>query len=258
MRSFIFRAAYWATSIFFAITAAPLLLIPGRKPVMVWILAYTRVMQFWMRWIAGIKISVCGKERLPDGPCIIAAKHQSWGDGIVMFSQFHDLAFVTGDHLEKLPLLGGILRKMGAIVVDNCGGAYARARLVDTELKKAQKQNRRILIYPEGHLAPVGERYRYRRGVFHMYSAYGCAAAPVATNLGRFWPQQSWRLTPGEAIIEFLDPIPPGLEKEEFMARLETAIEKRSLELIGEQVDGALPPPLPDPVPEKKIRQRTA
>ncbi|MEZ5921017.1 MAG: 1-acyl-sn-glycerol-3-phosphate acyltransferase [Parvularculaceae bacterium] len=258
MRAFLFRTAYWATSIFFAITAAPLLLIPSRKPVMAWILAYTRVIQFWMRWIAGVKISVRGKERLPDGPCIIAAKHQSWGDGIVMFSQFYDLAFVTGDHLEKFPLLGGILRKMGAIVVNNCGGAYARARLVDTDLKKAQKQNRRILIYPEGHLAPVGERYRYRRGVFHMYSAYGCAAAPVATNLGRFWPQQSWRLTPGEAIIEFLDPIPPGLAKEEFMARLEAAIEKRSLELIGEQVDGALPPPLPDPLPEKKIRERTA
>jgi len=255
MRSILFQIAYWLTSVFFALGAAPLILIPSRKPLMLWILAYTRLMQFWMRIIAGVKISVIGKERLPDGPCIIAAKHQSWGDGIVMFSQFYDLAFVTGDHLEKFPLLGGILRKMGAIVVDNCGGAYARARLVDDELEKAARVGRRILIYPEGHLAPVGERYRYKKGVYHMYSAYGCPAVPVATNLGRCWPQQDWRLTPGEAVIEFLDPIPPGLDKENFMARLEETIERRSLELIGRAPPATLAPALPDPKPSKKAAE---
>jgi 1-acyl-sn-glycerol-3-phosphate acyltransferase len=136
---------------------------------------------------------------------------------------------------------------MGAIVVDNCGGAYARARLVDDELKEAQSQGRRVLIYPEGHLAPVGERYRYKRGVFHMYAAYNCPAVPVATNLGALWPQQDWRLRPGEAVIEFLDPIEPGLDKEIFMARLEETIERRSLELIGRQAPEVLHPPLPDP-----------
>jgi len=251
MRSIMFQIAYWITSIFFAVTAAPMLLVPSRGPTVAWIRLYTRTMTFWMRAIAGVKVTVRGRERLPQGPCIIAAKHQSWGDGIVMLSELSDLAFVTGDHLEKFPLLGGILRKMGAIIVDNCGGAYARARLVDEELKKAQALSRRILIYPEGHLAPVGERYRYRRGVYHMYAAYGCPATPVATNLGLYWPQQSWRLTPGEAVIEFLDPIPPGLEKEEFMARLEAAIEKRSLELLGELAPATLSPPLPDPQPAR-------
>lgn len=248
MRNILFQAAYWATSAFFALTSVPLLLIPSRRPTVAWIRLYARTMTFFMRTIAGVRIAVRGRERLPEGPCIIAAKHQSWGDGFAMMAALPDVAFVTGDHLEKFPLLGGILRKLGAIVVDNCGGAYARARLVDVELKRAQEENRRILIYPEGHLAPVGERYRYRRGVYHMYAAYGRPAVPVATNLGLYWPQQSWRLTPGEAVIEFLDPIPPGLEKEEFMARLEAAVEKRSLELVG-RAASSLPAPLPDPHP---------
>lgn len=249
LRSFLFQAAYWLTSIFFAVGAVPLLLIPSRKPLMLWILGYTRTMCFFMRAVAGVRIRVAGKEKLPAGPCIIAAKHQSWGDGFVMFSQFHDLAFVTGDHLENFPLVGGILKKMGAIVVDNCGGAYARSRLVDEDLKKAQRQNRRILIYPEGHLAPVGRQYRYKKGVYHMYEAYGCAVAPVATNLGLRWPQQRWRLTPGEATIEFLDPIEPGLDKETFMARLEAAIEARSIELLGEEkpLGADIGAVLPDP-----------
>ncbi len=232
MRDFLFKIAYWVTSIFFAILAMPLAILPNRKPMMLWILGYTRLMCFWMKTIIGIKIIVKGREKVPDGPCIIAAKHQSWGDGIIMFSQFYDLAFVTGDHLEKMPLLGTILRKMGAIVVDNCGGAYARAKLVDTQMVKARDDGRRILIYPEGHLSKVGQQHRYRKGVYHMYEAYQRPAIPVATNLGLRWPSGSWKFSAGEAVIEFLDPIEPGLDKEAFMERLEHVIEKRSIELL--------------------------
>lgn len=248
-RNIAFQAAYWITSVICVLGAVPLMLIPSRRPIMFWILAYTNTMCFWMRWIVGVRIIVRGREKVPDGPCIIAAKHQSWGDGFAMFSQFHDLAFVTGDHLEKFPLVGGILRKMGAIVVDNCGGAFARARLVDEELNKAKALNRRILIYPEGHLSPVGQQYRYKKGVYHMYQSYGCAAVPVATNLGLRWPQQSWRLTPGDAVIEFLEPIAPGLDKNTFMARLESAIEDRSIALLddtlleGVEIGAILPDP---------------
>ncbi|WP_411819754.1 lysophospholipid acyltransferase family protein [Hyphococcus formosus] len=235
IRAVMFRMFYWVTSVFYVLGAIPLLILPGRGPIMTWIQTYTRTMWFLMHRVGGVEVTVKGKEKLPNGPAIIAAKHQSWGDGFIMFSAVDDLAFVTGDHLEKFPFLGGLLRKMGAIVVDNCGGAYARARLVDDELKKAQSENRRILIYPEGHLAPIGQQYRYKRGVFHMYSAYGCPVVPVATNLGLRWPQQHWRLRPGKAVVEFLDPIEPGLDKESFMSRLEKTIEARSIALLGDE-----------------------
>ena len=234
IRNQLFRILYWVTSIFFALFAMFLVILPNRKPMMGWIRLYTAMMVFWMRIIAGIKVTVQGRENIPDGPSIIAAKHQSWGDGIVMFSQFFDLAFVTGDHLEKLPLLGKILRKMGAIIVDNCGGAYARKKLVDTELAKARSDNRRILIYPEGHLSKVGYHHRYRKGVFHMYKNYNCPVVPVATNLGLRWPENTWNLTKGEAVIEFLPPIAPGMEKEAFMEKLQDQIETRSISLLPE------------------------
>ncbi|GGD12819.1 lysophospholipid acyltransferase family protein [Aquisalinus flavus] len=232
MRSILFQLAYWLTSIFFALFAVPLLLVPHRGPLMLWILLYTRTMCFWMEHVAGIRIEVTGRERLPDGPCIIAAKHQSWGDGFIMFSQFHDLAFVTGDHLEKFPLVGGILKKMGAIVVNNCGGPAERGRLLDTAMKQAREDGRRILIYPEGHLSKIGERHRYRKGVYHMYRDYDVPVVPVATNLGLCWPQQSGKVTPGIASVEFLEPIAPGMAKDDFMLLLESRIETRSLELL--------------------------
>ena len=78
IRSIVFQLAYWVTSIFYVLGALPLMLLPSRRPVMIWILGYTKTMCFWMRWIAGIKITIRGREKVPAGPSIIAAKHQSW------------------------------------------------------------------------------------------------------------------------------------------------------------------------------------
>jgi 1-acyl-sn-glycerol-3-phosphate acyltransferase len=137
-----------------------------------------------------------GKDRLPEGAFIIAAKHQSWGDGFSVYDQFDDLAFVTGDHLEKFPLLGTVLQKLGAIVVNNCGGHEARKALAQSAAI-AHQQGRKILIYPEGNLAKVGEKFRYRSGVWHMYRDFDMPVVPLATNLGLFWPQEDFRKNPG-------------------------------------------------------------
>jgi 1-acyl-sn-glycerol-3-phosphate acyltransferase len=150
-----------------------------------------------------------------------------------MFSQFDDVAFVTGDHLERFPLMKQVLAKFGAIVVDNCGGPEARKALTQSAAQ-AHAEGRKILIYPEGHLAPVGVKFRYRTGVYYMARDFGLPVVPVASNLGVFWQQEDWTKTPGTAVLEFLEPIPPGLDKDEFMARLEAAVEDRTAELVAE------------------------
>lgn len=234
MRQLPFTLAYLAISVFHVLAAAFACLLPGRAPVQ-WVVArYTRRMVDAMRTFAGIKLEVRGRERLPkSGAYILAPKHQSWGDGFCIYSQFDDLAFVTGDHLENLPLFKGILSKFGAIVVDNCGGPEARAAL-SASAAQAHAAGRKILIYPEGHLAPVGMRFRYRSGVFHMAEDFAMPVVPVATNLGVFWPEKDNDKRSGMAVLEFLDPIPPGLGKDEFMARLEHAVETRTAELVAE------------------------
>lgn len=232
MRSLAFNLLFYIVSAAFAIVCTPLAFLPGRRPLMTGLGAYTRTISFLMRHVAGIKVSVVGKDRLPDGPVIIAAKHQSYGDGIVMFSEFRDLAFVTGDHLEKYPLLGGILKKAGAIVVNNCGGPEARNALTDAS-SAAKRDGRHILIYPEGHLSKVGEQHRYRSGVYHMYKDFDMPVVPVATNLGECWPRQDWTKHAGGATVEFLAPIYPGKDKAAFMEELERVIETRSRALSG-------------------------
>lgn len=145
-----FAIAYWCLSIAYSLMALILTLFPGRKPVQWIIRRYTRRMVQAMRIFAGIRLDVRGREHIPDQPVIFACKHHSWGDGFCIYSQFDDLAFVTGDHLEKFPLMSTLLAKLGAIGVNNCGGIEACKALANHSAEAA-RDGRNILIYPEGH-----------------------------------------------------------------------------------------------------------
>ncbi len=257
MRSFAFAVAYWSLSIAYTLAAVVAALLPGRKATGWIIRRYVRRMVQAMRLLAGIHIRYRGEERLPRGAFILAAKHQSWGDGFSVYDRFEDLAFVTGDHLEKFPLMATVLRKLGAIVVNNCGGREARDAL-KSRAADAHRDGRRILIYPEGNLARVGEKFRYRSGVWHMYRDFDMPVVPVATNLGLFWPQEAFEKRPGTATLEFLEPIPTGLPKDEFLARLETAIESKTAELVAEATGQPVTPAVQVPTPDEVARAAMA
>lgn len=232
VRSFFFAIAYWSLSVTYGLAAALSAALPGRAATQWFIRRYVRRMVQAMRALAGIRIEVRGREHLPEGAFIVASKHQSWGDGFATYDQFEDLAFVTGDHLEKMPLLGPVLKKLGAIVVNSCGGHEARAALKE-RAADAHREGRRILIFPEGALAPVGTKYRYRSGVWHMARDFGLPVVPLATNLGLFWPPRGAK-RPGTATLEFLPALIAGEDKDAFLARLETVIEDKTLQLVSE------------------------
>jgi 1-acyl-sn-glycerol-3-phosphate acyltransferase len=232
MRAFIFAVGFWWVSFWYVVLAAVLALAPGRHGVRWAVKRYSKRMVQLMKLI-GIKPEVRGRERLPPAPFILAPKHSSYGDGFLMYVQFDDVAFVTGDHLERFPLVPKVLEKLGAIVIDNCGGPEARKDLA-ASFAKAAEDKRIVLIYPEGHLTKVGEHKRIRSGVWHMQEASQWPVVPVATNLGLRWQEQDFSKYPGPAVIEFLDPIPPGLGKDEMVARLGEAIRTNTDRLIEE------------------------
>jgi 1-acyl-sn-glycerol-3-phosphate acyltransferase len=234
MRGYFFTVTYYLLSVVYVLFSLPFLVLPGRGPVSLIVRSYTRAMNLNLRFIGGISKEVRGRDKLPEGAFVLAAKHQSWGDGYLIYPEVKNLAFVTGDHLEKFPLVGGILRKLGAIVIDTCGGGDRKAESLREGMETARQEGRRVLIYPEGHLAPIDHHFRYKPGVWHMAEAMGVPVVPVATNIGLFWKQQETRKTPGRAVIEFLEPIPPGLPKDEFLARLTNAVETRTAELVAE------------------------
>ena len=234
MRGIAFTFVYYLLSVIYVLISLPFLIFPGRRPISAIIRSYTRAMNLNLHFIAGIRRDVRGKTNLPDGPFVIAAKHQSWGDGFLIYPEVRNLAFVTGDHLEKIPLVGGILRKLGAIIIDTCGGGEKKATSLRDGMEIARQEGRRVLIYPEGHLAPIGYHFRYKPGVWHMAKAMNVPVVPVATNIGLFWRQQETKKTPGMATIEFLPTIPSDLPKEDFLQRLTDTIEHATAELVAE------------------------
>ncbi len=240
MRAYLFSAAYWALSVIYVLLALPFLALPGNGAVQTIIRSYTRAMNLALKYLAGISKQVRGRDNLPEGAFILAAKHQSWGDGFMIYPEIRNLAFVTGDHLEKLPLVKGILRKLGAIVIDTCGGGERKAASLAKGMRRAAEEGRHVLIYPEGHLAPIDHHFRYKPGVWHMARAMQAPVVPVATNLGVFWAQEAFEKQPGTAVIEFLEPIPYDLPKDEFLARLTHAVETRTSQLVAE-ARGAMP-----------------
>ena len=256
MRSLIFNVVYGALSIFYTLWAAISALRPGRGAVRRVVSRYVRAMVWAMRDVAGIRIEVRGRERLPPAPFILAPKHASYGDGFSIYAEFDDLAFVTGDHLERFPLFKTVLKKLGAIVVDNCGGPEARQALARSAAD-AHRESRIILIYPEGHLAPVGVKFRYRTGVYYMARAFNVPVVPVASSLGLFWSQEDWTKHPGTAVLEFLEPIAPTLDKDDFMQRLEAAVEDRTAELIAEAKGAAVVPAVLG-MPKDELRRQAA
>ena len=232
MRSTIFNILYWTISGVYGVLCAILALIPGKFFLMHGVRSYCRLTVLMMRVICGIKVEVRG-QRPKNQAVIIAAKHQSWGDGIVMLAKTGNVNFVVGDHMLKYPLIGWVLKRAGAIVVNNQGGRKAIESLYDG-ISRSQSEARPILIYPEGHLTPVGTGKPYRKGVYRLATRLDRPVVPVATNLGCFWAQQKWAKTPGTAVIEFLEPISPKLDGASFMATLETTVEARSRQLEEE------------------------
>ena len=241
MRSLIFNIFFAVVTIIYAIVCALLSLLPWRNPMMASLRRYTRLMVWGMRNIAGMKVNVTGHEHIPEGAAIIAAKHQSYGDGFVAFAQFQDLSFVTGDAIAKHPFVGRILYKMNAVVINNCGGEDQRKKMSESAAV-VREQGRKILIYPEGHLSKIGTQHRYRKGVYHLYKDFNCPVVPLASNLGQRWNQNDWTKHKGRADLEFLPPIMPGLGKDEFMEQLEYMIESRSIALLDMDDLGALNP----------------
>jgi len=231
IRSALFEIAYWLVTISFAIFCALLAALPGKRPLSFGLFTYGRAMAFIMRVLAGIRIDMRGTRHLSRTPAVIAAKHQSWGDGFVMLATVRPLAFVAGDHLMKFPLIGFILKKAGAVVLSNQGGEAARARM-SASMEALKRDKRHILIYPEGHLAAPGKQHPYRKGVYHLARELGRPVLPVATSLGLAWDRQSFIKHPRRVSVEFLEPIHPGEDKDAFMRQLEDIIEGRTAELI--------------------------
>jgi 1-acyl-sn-glycerol-3-phosphate acyltransferase len=233
LRSLFFNVGWYAGSAVIAILGAPILLLP-RRAVVAWSRFWIRFVLWWLRLTVGLTHRVSGRENLPPGPCIIASKHQSSWETMAYTVLFDDAAIVLKRELVWIPIVGWAMARAGNITVARGDGSRALRGLV-RQAQARIEAGRSILIFPEGTRVAVGAERPYQVGVAALYRQLDVPVVPVALNSGLFWPRRKFVKRPGAVSMEILQPIPPGLKRDEFMKVLRERIEGATTRLVGQQ-----------------------
>jgi 1-acyl-sn-glycerol-3-phosphate acyltransferase len=231
-RSLVFNALFYLNTVVWLILALPTFFMPYTA--ILWVAkTWGRINLVLLRVVVGLRYEIRGREKIPPGPLIVAAKHQSAWETIALMPLFDNPVFIVKRELMWIPLFGWFMRKGRMVPVDRSAGLralnamIARAR---TELAKG----RQLIIFPEGTRRPAGAEPSYKPGVALLYVKAGVPCLPLALNSGLFWPRRSIMRRPGTVVVEILDPIAPGMGREAFFDRLESAIEGATKKLIKE------------------------
>jgi 1-acyl-sn-glycerol-3-phosphate acyltransferase len=193
--------------------------------------SYCRWVVFSLRVLCGLKSEVRGTP--PTGECVIAAKHQSFLDIILIFHAVPAGKFIMKRELMYAPFLGQYALKIGCVPV-NRGKRGAAITKMKADVAKGTAEPGQLIIYPQGTRVAPGVSRPYKVGTGLLYEQLGQPCYPVATNVGVFWPKRGILRHPGLAVVEFLPPIAPGLAIPEFMKRLESEVETHSDRLMAE------------------------
>lgn len=200
-----------------------------------WALRVMHVYCAWVRWTAGWMIGLKTEIRgnVPQEAVLIAAKHQSFLDILLIFGALPRGRFVMKKELVKVPVLGWYALRVGCIPVDRGKRGQAIEAMV-AAARDTQHPDGQLIIFSQGTRVAPGNYAPYKVGTGILYDRLAMPCVPVSVNVGVFWPKRSMYRTPGVAVVEFMDPIPPGLPMRAFMERLETDIEGGSNRLMAE------------------------
>lgn len=229
LRAVAFQVAFWIWSAVINLAWLPSLLMSPSATVRgqtIW----AKGVMVLLRVLVGIRYELRGRDNIPAGPVLIAAKHQSAWDTMIFHIIAHDPAIVMKAELLKIPIYGWYCRHSRMIPIDRDTGSKAIRAMVDAA-KAAAAEARPIIIFPQGTRVAPGAEAPYLPGIAALYRQLGIPVVPVALNSGVFWPRHSIRRKPGTIVLEYLPIIEPGLNRREFMARLEAAIEPASAHL---------------------------
>ena len=218
-----------------SILIAPLSFILPRT-VIFWLIRFQSIHALInLKYLVNLEVEFRGTENIPKfRKYLIASKHQSLAEGMFLNYAIEKPSIVAKRELLYIPIVGLCFKKANFIYVNRTKGETPIETLVRTSKQSMEKDPRPLLIFPEGTRTPIGEKKPYKYGITALYKGLNVPCLPVAVNTGYFWPRRKFLRYPGKMIIEFLKPIEPGLEAEDFSKILEQTIEKRSHELLLE------------------------
>lgn len=226
LRSALFLIWFFVITIILSLLFLPVLAAPRRATV--WLARLWSRWTFWgLKVIAGIGFEIRGAP--PRGPVLVASKHMSMWDTLALYLALYEPAIVLKRELLRIPFYGWFLAKAAAIPIDRGAGSRALRKMSEAA-HRVLAQGRPILIFPEGTRKRPGAAPDYKPGVAGLYGMLDVACVPVALNSGVYWT--GFLKRPGIIVLQFLEPIPPGLKRDAFMALLQDRIESATTALL--------------------------
>ena len=201
--------------------------------------------RFWLRTsmllaraILGVKFSIKGQDKMPQGAVIIAMKHQSIWDALIPGLIFDNPGYVLKEELLKIPLFGALLKKWPIIALQRSASTKALRYMMEKTQELLASRQPQLVIFPEGTRRLPGAEPDYKRGILSIYEASGVPIVPVALNSGLFWGRGFLDFRPGTIELEILPPIEAGLPKAQAFDLMVEAIETRSQALSAPYLTG--------------------
>ena len=184
-----------------------------------------------LKLVCGITYKIKNKSNLLNFQGkIIASKHQSTFETLLLFYLIPKAIFIHKKELFFIPIFGLYLKKFNMIAIDRSRGLEA-LKLSISKSKERVNRGFSLIIFPEGTRKKPGSKPNYKSGIAGIYENLNSDVIPVALNSGLYWPNHTYILKPGEIIIDFLSPIKKGKDKRSFLKELQNIIEDRNKEL---------------------------
>ena len=224
IRSLVFNIFLYIGIFLVFILAMPTLLLPAKFTLYCGkFLAYYIILI--LRLFLNTKVIFHGLENLKKmEKYFIASAHQSMFETFVLQAPLNFPIFILKKELLAIPLFGWYLKKIGSIEIIRETTTKENLNFFDKIKNAIKKNNRPLLIFPQGTRTKFDERTPFKKGVGRIYDSLNIPCIPVALNSGKIWPKNSFIKYPGNIHVSFLEPIKPGLEKNIFVKILEEKI----------------------------------
>lgn len=230
VRSVLFIIVMYVAMVLVASVMFPLTLI-DKKWAFTAVHIYTRFVRWAARVMVGLRSEIRGP--VPQDEVIIASKHQSFFDIILIVSVVPRPKFIMKKELTRTPFVGYYGKAIGCVAVDR-GKRGAAVRQMVADVEAGRTNPGQLIIFPQGTRVAAGAQKPYKIGTGVLYAETGQTVVPAATNVGVFWKRHGLMRWPGTAVVEFLPTIEPGLATDDFMTRLEEVVETASNRLMAE------------------------
>ena len=232
LRSLAYNVLFYMLLVFWNVVAIPTFLMPPRAFMAV-AKAWARSSVWLMRVVCNTRLEVRGLEKIPEGPLIVASKHQSMWETFALMQFFDAPLFIYKRELKWIPFFGWFIFKFRMIRLERGAGSAALRKLLARGVEELAA-GRQIVIMPEGTRQAPDAPPAYKPGAAALYGTLGCACLPFAVNSGLFWPRRKFLRYPGTIVLEFLPLIPAGLPRKAFQERLQHDIETATAKLVAE------------------------